>query len=113
MGKTLVKGSSEVAGAVAIQANSTWLFSGATVILTILKKINAQNGTCPCGLQKFGCKKLVLKLDSFGNETPRGDWLAICTLKQGARWTGIGHAGNNTQCCPGVHTVPIVCQLVC
>jgi hypothetical protein len=38
-------------------------------------------------LQKFGCKKLALKLDSFGNETPRGDWLAICTLKQGVRWT--------------------------
>jgi hypothetical protein len=76
------------------------------VILTILKKINAQNGTWPCGLQKFGCKKLVLKLDGFGNETPRGDCLAICTLKQGARWTGIGHAGNKTQCCPSVHTVP-------
>ncbi len=68
--------------------------------------INAQNGTCHCSLQNFGCKKLALKLDGFGNETPRGDWSAICTLKQGARWTSIGHAGSN------VHQVPIIRQLV-
>jgi hypothetical protein len=28
---------------------------------------------------------VILKLDGFGNKTPRGDWLAICSLKQGAR----------------------------
>jgi hypothetical protein len=38
--------------------------------------------------------------------------LAICTLKQGARWTGIGRPGNNTQCCPSVHQLPIVRQLI-
>jgi hypothetical protein len=38
IGKTLGKGVVAVAGAVAIQANSTWLFSGATVILNFLKK---------------------------------------------------------------------------
>ncbi len=70
------------------------------------QEINAQNGTCHCGLQNFGCKKLALKLDGFGNKIPRGDWLAICTLKQGARWTSIGRAGNNTQFCPNVHQVP-------
>jgi hypothetical protein len=59
-------------------------------------EINAQDGTCHCGLQNFGCKKLALKLDCFENETSRGDWLAISTLKQRARWTGIGHAGNKT-----------------
>jgi hypothetical protein len=26
------------------------------------QEINAQNGTCHCGLQKFHCKKLALKL---------------------------------------------------
>jgi hypothetical protein len=67
------------------------------------QEINAQNGTCHCGLQKFGCKQLALKLDGFRNETPRGDWLSICPPKQGARWIGIGHAGNNTQCCPSVN----------
>jgi hypothetical protein len=66
----------------------------------------------PLRLAKFGCEQLALKLDGFGNKTRRGDWLAICSLKQGARWTGIGCAGNNTQCCPSVHQVPIVCQLV-
>ncbi len=29
------------------------------------QEINAQNGTCHCGLQKFDCEKLVLKLDGF------------------------------------------------
>jgi Mn-containing catalase len=29
------------------------------------QEINDQNGTCHCGLQKFGCEKLALKLDSF------------------------------------------------
>jgi hypothetical protein len=29
------------------------------------QEINAQNGTCHCGLQKFGCEKLALKLDGF------------------------------------------------
>ncbi len=66
------------------------------------QEINAQNGTCHCSLQKFCCKKLALKLDGFGNETPREDWLAIGTLQQRARWTGIGCAGNNTLCCPSV-----------
>jgi hypothetical protein len=29
------------------------------------QEINAQNGTCHCGLQKTGGKKFALKLDSF------------------------------------------------
>ncbi len=76
------------------------------------QEINAQNGTCHCGLLKFGCKKLALKQAGFGHESPSGDWLAICTLKQGARWTGIGRAGNNILCCPSVHQLPIVHQLI-
>jgi hypothetical protein len=40
------------------------------------QEINAQNETCHCSLQEFGCKQLALKLNSFGNETSRGDWLA-------------------------------------
>jgi hypothetical protein len=59
MGETLGKGGSAVAGAVAIQANSTWLVSGATVILELSQEINAQNGTCHFGLLKFGCEKLM------------------------------------------------------
>jgi hypothetical protein len=38
MGETLGKGGLPVAGAVAVQVNSTWLVSGATVILNFLKK---------------------------------------------------------------------------
>jgi hypothetical protein len=38
--------------------------------------------------------------------------LAICSLKQGARWTNRGHTGNSTQCCPSVYQVPIVRQLI-
>jgi hypothetical protein len=48
--------------------------------------------------------KSLPKLDGFLNKTPRGDWLATCSLKERARWTGIRCAGNNTQCCPSVHT---------
>jgi hypothetical protein len=44
------------------------------------QEINAQKGTCHCGMQKFCCKKLALKLEGFGNETSRGNWLAIGTL---------------------------------
>jgi hypothetical protein len=29
------------------------------------QEINAQNGTCHCGLQKLGSKKFALKLDGF------------------------------------------------
>jgi hypothetical protein len=47
--------------------------------------INAQNGTCHCGLQNIGCEKLALKLDGVLNETPSMDWLAIYSLKKGAR----------------------------
>jgi hypothetical protein len=38
IGETLGKSVLALAGAVAIQANSTWLVSGATVILNFLKK---------------------------------------------------------------------------
>jgi hypothetical protein len=29
------------------------------------QEINAHKRTCHCGLQKFGCEKLALKLDDF------------------------------------------------
>jgi hypothetical protein len=73
------------------------------------QELKAQNGTCHYGLQKFGCKQLALKLDGFLIKTPRGDWLTFCSLKQGAV---IGHAGNNTQCCPSVQKIPMIRQLV-
>jgi hypothetical protein len=73
------------------------------------QEINAQNRICHCSLQKFCFKKLALKLGGFVNKTPREDWLAIGTLKPRARWIRcIRCAGNNTQCCPSVHQVPVV-----
>jgi hypothetical protein len=100
------------AGAVTVQAKLylAGLWSNSDSELS--KEINAQNGTCHCTMQTLGCKQLTVKLEGFGNEIPRGDWLAICSLKQGARWPGIGRAGYNTQCCPSVHQVPIVRQFV-
>jgi hypothetical protein len=41
------------------------------------QEINAQNGTCQCGLQKLGRKKFVLKLDGFLNKSLKGDWLSF------------------------------------
>ncbi len=105
IGETLGKGSS-----VESKQYLAGLWSNSDSELS--QEINAKNGTCHCGLQNFSCKKLALKLGGFGNETPREDWLTICTLKQGARWPSIECAGNNTQFCPNVHQVPIVCQLV-
>ncbi len=97
MGKTLGKRGLVAAGAVAVQAKSTWLVSGATVILNFLMKSMPRMGPAIAAckhlavnsLQKFGCKQLALKLDGFGNKIPRGDWLAICSLKQRVRWTSI------------------------
>jgi hypothetical protein len=64
------------------------------------QRINVQNGTCHCGLQKFSCEKFALKLDDFGNKTPRGDRLAICSLKTGARWTGLDVQGTLLNAAP-------------
>jgi hypothetical protein len=47
------------------------------------QEVNAQNGTSHSGLQKTGCKKFALALDSFLNETPRGDRLPICPFEKG------------------------------
>jgi hypothetical protein len=51
--------------------------------LEFSQKVNAQNGTGHSGLQEIGNKKFALELDSFLNETPRGDWLLICSLRRG------------------------------
>ncbi len=55
MDKTLGKVGSVAAGAVAIQANSTWLVSGATVILNILKKSMPRMGPATAA-----CKNLAV-----------------------------------------------------
>jgi hypothetical protein len=55
MGKTLGKGILPVAGAITIQANSTWLVSGATVILNFLKKSMPRMGPATAA-----CKNLAV-----------------------------------------------------
>ncbi len=52
----LMKSSLVAVGAVAIQANSTWLDSGATVILNFLKKSMPRMGPA-----KAACKNLAVK----------------------------------------------------
>jgi hypothetical protein len=80
--------------------------------LEFSQKVNAQNGTCHCGLQEIGNKKFALELDSFLNETPRGDWLPICPFEKGTRWVGIFGTRDNAQCCPSINQVPVICQFV-
>jgi hypothetical protein len=46
MGEMLGKGGSAAAGAVAVQANNTWLVFGATVILNFLKKSMPATAAC-------------------------------------------------------------------
>jgi hypothetical protein len=48
-----------------------------------LKKINAQHGTSNSCLQKTGSEYFALELNSFGDETPSGDWFFICSLERG------------------------------
>jgi hypothetical protein len=54
MGETLCEGGSALAVAVAVQANSTWLVSGATVILKCLKKSMPATAAC----KRFAVKSL-------------------------------------------------------
>jgi hypothetical protein len=81
--------------------------------LEFSQKVNAQNGTSHSSLQKSCCKKLALKLHSFFNAAPKGDWLPICPFEKGARWVGILAARNNAQCCSSVNQIPVICQFVC
>ncbi len=76
-GETLGKGVLAVAGAVAIQANSTWLVPVETVILNFLKKSRPRMGPATAACKHLAVKQLTLKLDDFLNETSRGNWLAI------------------------------------
>jgi hypothetical protein len=76
------------------------------------QKVNAQNGTGHSGLQETGCEKFALKLHSFFNETPRGDWLSICPFEKGTRWAGILVARNNAQSCSSVNQIPVVSQFI-
>jgi hypothetical protein len=69
--KRLCKEAGAAAGAAAIQEKSTWLVSGETVILNFHKKINTQDGSCHCRLQKTGIEKLALELDGF-----HGEWVS-------------------------------------
>jgi hypothetical protein len=48
-----------------------------------LLKINAQNGTSNGCLQTTGSKLFDLELDSFGDETPRGDCFSCAPLRRG------------------------------
>jgi hypothetical protein len=51
-------------------------------------------------LQEIGNKKFALELDSFLNETPRGDWLPICPFEKGTRWAGIFEQGTMLSVAP-------------
>jgi hypothetical protein len=74
------------------------------------QEVNAQNGTSHSGLQKTGCEKFALELDSFLNETPRGDRMPICPFEKGTRWVGIFGARDNAQCCPSINQIPVICH---
>ncbi len=90
-------------GAAAVQAKNIWLVSGATVTLK-------PDGTCHSSLQKLRRKKFALKLDSFFNESSRGNRLSICFFEKGARWSAFGIARDHTQCCPSVNQIPVTSQ---
>jgi hypothetical protein len=55
IGETLGKNDLAAAGAVAVQANSTWMVFGATVILNFLKKSMPRMGTAT-----VACKNLAV-----------------------------------------------------
>jgi hypothetical protein len=103
--KMLGKRAGAMAEAATVQEKITWLDSGATEILNLHKKINARNGPCHRGLQKTCGKKLSLKLDCFWDETPGGDWQAICSLEKGIRWLAVLFVWHSTQCCSSVNQV--------
>jgi hypothetical protein len=58
IGVTLGKNGSEAAGVVTIEANSTWLVSGATVILNFLKESMPRMGPATAACKNFAVKSL-------------------------------------------------------
>jgi hypothetical protein len=58
IGKTLGKNNLAAAGAIAVQANSTWLVSGATVILNCLKKSLPRMGPATAACKNFSVNSL-------------------------------------------------------
>jgi hypothetical protein len=58
IGETLGKTGSASAVAVTVQANSTWLVSGATVILNFLKKSMPRMGPANAACKNFAVKNL-------------------------------------------------------
>jgi hypothetical protein len=58
IGKTLSKNGLTAAEAIAIQANSTWLVSGATVILNFLKKSMPRMGPATAACKNIAIKSL-------------------------------------------------------
>jgi hypothetical protein len=98
-------------GADAVQAKSIWLVSGATVTLNFLKMSMPRMG--PATAARKNCEEKSLPWNwTIFNKSPKGDWLSICPLEQGARWINFGSAGNNTQCCPSVNQIPVMSQLI-
>ncbi len=96
--------------AAAAQANCTYLVDvWENSDLEFSQEINAQNGTGHGGLQKIGFKKFALKLDSFFNETPRGDRLPICPFENGGQmgW----YFWNKGQCSVLPQYQPNTCHL--
>jgi hypothetical protein len=95
-----------------VQANCIWSVSWETVTLNFIKKSQCPEWDRPQRLARNGYKKFALELDSFLNETPRGDWLPICPFEKGTRWVGIFETRDNAQCCPSIDQIPVICQFV-
>jgi hypothetical protein len=71
--------------AVAVQANMILLVPGlwSNSESELSQEINAQNGTSNSCLQETGSKKFALKLDSFYDESPRGDYNLFAPSRRG------------------------------
>jgi hypothetical protein len=72
------------------------------------QKINAQDRNSNSCLEKTGSEHFALELDSFGDETPSGDWFSICSLEKGTRWVVGGRTRNNAQCCYSVNQKSVI-----
>jgi hypothetical protein len=74
------------------------------------QEINAQNGTCRCGLPKFGCIKLALKLDVLETKPQEGIGWPSAPLSRGPDGPALDLQG--TKLNVALHQVTIICQPV-
>jgi hypothetical protein len=57
-----------------------------------------------------GSDHFALELDSFGDESPRGNLFSIWSLEKGTRWVAVGRTRYNAKCFSSINQKSVICQ---